>query len=62
MYTYIYIYIYIYIYMHIYGRRKLFSIECYTRRYVRIRRSCQVQPLQQRDAHKILNVGGKYSV
>ena len=39
-----------------YGRRKLFCIECYTRKYVRIRRSCQVQPLQQRDAHKFLAV------
>ena len=43
------------------GRRKLFCIECYTRKYVRIRTSCQVQPLQQRDAHKFLTVGGKYS-
>ena len=38
------------------GRRKLFCIECYTHKYVRIRTSCQVQPLQQRDAHKFLTV------
>ena len=43
------------------GRRKVFCIECYTRKYGRIRRSCQVQPLQQRDAHKFLTVGGTYS-
>ena len=38
------------------GRRKLFCIECYTRKYVRIKTSCQVQPLQQRVAHKFLTV------
>ena len=43
------------------GRRKLFCIECYTRKYVRIKTNCQVQPLQQRVAHKFLTVGGKYS-
>ena len=47
--------------MYTYGRRKLFCIECYTRKYVRIKTSCQVQPLQRRDAHKFLTVGGKYS-
>ena len=52
MYVYIYIYrdihiyIYIYIYIYTYGRRKLFCVECYTRKYVRIRTSSQVQPLR----------------
>ena len=43
------------------GRRELFCIECYTRKYVRIRTSCQVQPVQQRDAHKFLTAGGNHS-
>ena len=38
-----------------YGRRKLFCIECYTQ-VCTYRTSCQVQPLQQRDAHKLLTV------
>ena len=42
------------------SRRKVFRIECYTRKYIRTRSRCQVQPLRQRDAHKFLSVGGKY--
>ena len=38
------------------GRRELFCIECYTRKYVRIKTSCQVQPLQQKYAPKFLTV------
>ena len=45
----------IYIYTYTVGGNYL-CIECYTRNYVRIRTSCQVQPLQQRDAHKFLTV------
>ena len=40
------------------GRRKVFCIECYTCMYVRIRSSCQVQLLQQRDAQRFLILGG----
>ena len=43
------------------GRRNVFCIECYTRKYVHIRSSCHAQPLQQRDAQEFINtVGGKY--
>ena len=71
----IYIYIYIYIYVYAVqrrarvhdmfdsicnGRRKVFCIECYTRRYVRASSSCQVQTLQQRDAQQFITAGGKY--
>ena len=42
------------------GRWKLFCIECYTRKYVRIKSRCPVQLLQHRVAHKSLTVGGTY--
>ena len=48
---YVDIYVCVYIYIYILGRWKVLCIECYTRKYVRIRSRCQVQPLQQRDAH-----------
>ena len=42
------------------GRRKIYRIDLYAHTFAHIGREYRGQPLQQRDAQKILTVGGKY--